>query len=194
MARRSGPPLFWPRGQQQSLTSPGTLKSEIHYKVILTGKQPRWSADLTCRSRLWNLWFTVNATLTSLWAICISEQQLRAHFLQWLTVGMELQNWALPWSELRCTKSISRLLQKKILFIHLMVSRSRPMYWISISISFVLFWKPLNHSAPNKNLTFQSISRCYFLPLSISGALVRYWKSADIREREFINVLVFCLF
>lgn len=42
-----GRPLFWLRGRQQSLTSPGTLlRAKFPYKVILTGKPLHRSADL----------------------------------------------------------------------------------------------------------------------------------------------------
>lgn len=143
-------PLLWLRGWQPSL-SPGPLKSQIYYGGILTGKQLPWSAVLTSKSRIWNLWFSVNTNVPTLSSLHL-----------WITVGTELQNWASPWNELCSTKSGSAKLQKKISFIHLLVSHSRPTYWISIRISFVLFWKLLNHSAANTNLAFQSINCCYF--------------------------------
>lgn len=85
-----------------------------------------------------------------LWAVCVCELLL------------EQSSRTSPWNELCSTKSGSAKLQKKISFIHLLVSHSRPTYWISIRISFVLFWKLLNHSAANTNLAFQSINCCYF--------------------------------
>lgn len=128
------PPLLWPRGWQPSL-SPGPLKSQIYYGGIWTGKQLPWSAVLTSKSRVWNLWFSVNTKVATLSSLHL-----------WITVGTELQNWASPRNELCSTKSGSAKPQKKISFIHLLVSHSRPTYWISIRISFVLFWKLLNHS------------------------------------------------
>lgn len=135
-----------------------SLWSDIYREAAALGVPPRPELET---------WFSINAKLTSLWATRISQL---FRFPQWIMVGRELQNRALPWSELCYTKSISPILQEKRYYLFIRCwSHSRPMYWISIRISFVLFWKLLNHAAASKNLPFQSMNCCYFCRIDLRG-------------------------
>lgn len=135
--------------KQDSLWSYGHWEAAT---LVCLPEQHVWSS----KPVVWHKLHTNNSELVSL-------KQLASRYPLRIIVGTEQQTWALPCtSELCSTKSRSAILQKNISFIHLLVSHSRPMYWISISISVVPFWKLLNHSAANKNLAFQSINCCYF--------------------------------
>lgn len=163
-----------------------SLWSDIYREAAALACQP----DLSLKP-----WFSINAKLTSLWATRISEQQLNPRFPQWIMVGRELQNPALPWSELCYTKSISPILQEKDIIYSSAAGAIQGQCIELVSGSPLFFFGSCFITPQQAKIFLFNPWTAVIFAVSISGALVsvlaEYWYQ---RGREFINVSVFCLF